>query len=64
MRASRWKKEMFETTDEQGRIRDAYLRYIEMEIPQVGPVRTFDSARPADVVTAELIACVEGVLNG
>ena len=55
---------MFETQDEQESIREAYLRYIEMGIPQVGPVRTFDSARPAEVVTAELIACVDGFLNG
>ena len=64
MRASRWKKEMFETKDEQGAIREAYLRYIEMRLPQVGRVETIDSSRPADVVTAELLACVDRFLNG
>ncbi|MFL5538863.1 MAG: dTMP kinase [Longimicrobiaceae bacterium] len=64
MRASRWKKEMFETPHEQESIRDAYLRYIAMDIPQVGNVKTIDASRPADVVFAEIVACVDDFLNG
>jgi dTMP kinase len=64
MRASRWKKDMFETQDEQGAIRDAYLRYIEMGVDQVGRVETIDSSRPAEVVFAELIRYVDDFLNG
>ena len=63
MRASRWKKDMFETQDEQGAIREAYLRYIEMGVDKVGDVRVIDSSRAADVVSAELIACVEDFLG-
>ncbi|MFL5386672.1 MAG: dTMP kinase [Longimicrobiaceae bacterium] len=64
MRASRWKKEMFETQDEQADIRDAYLRYIGMEIGQVGKVKVIDASRPADAVFAEIIGCVDEFLNG
>ena len=64
MRASRWKKDMFETQDEQGAIRAAYLRYIELGVDKVGEVRVIDSSRAADVVSAELIACVEDFLGG
>lgn len=64
MRASRWKKEMFETPHEQESIRDAYLRYIGMGIEQVGKVKTIDASRPADVVFAEIAACVDEYLNG
>jgi len=63
MRASRWKKDMFETQDEQGAIRAAYLRYIEMGVDKVGEVRVIDSSREADVVSTELIACVEDFLR-
>jgi dTMP kinase len=64
VRASRWKKDLLETQDEHRRIRESYLRCIEMRIPQVGEVRVIDASRPEDVVTAELIACVDGFLNG
>ena len=64
MRASRWKKEMFETQHEQESIREAYLRYIAMELPKVGRVETIDASRPADVVFAEIIDCIDGFLNG
>jgi len=64
MRASRWKKEMFETPHEQESIRDAYLRYIGMGIEQVGEVKTIDASRPADVVFADIVACLDAFLVG
>jgi dTMP kinase len=63
MRGSRWKKEIFETSEQQRSIRDSYLRCIESGVAQVGPVRTIDSARAADIVTDELIGCVEDFLR-
>jgi dTMP kinase len=63
MRASRWKKDMFETQDEQGAIREAYVRYIKMQIPQVGRVETIDSSRPADEVFADLVEHLKPILN-
>jgi dTMP kinase len=64
MRATRWKKDMFETQDEQGAIREAYLDYIKMQIPQVGRVETIDSSRPADEVFADLVEHLKPILNG
>jgi dTMP kinase len=64
MRGSRWKKDMFETQDEQGAIRDAYLRYIEMGVDQVGRVEVIDSSQPAEAVFAELTRYVDDFLDG
>jgi dTMP kinase len=63
MRATRWKKDMFETPDEQGAIRDAYLRYIEMRLPQVGRVETIDSSQPPDAVFAQMMTHVKEFLT-
>ena len=63
MRGARWKKELFETPAEQHSIRGAYLRYIEMELPQVGPVEVIDSSRPPAEVSSELIARVDSFLE-
>jgi len=62
MRGSRWKKELFETPEEQREIRAHYFRYIERSLPQVGPVEVIDSTRPVAEVTADLIARVDALL--
>ena len=63
MRGSRWKKELFETREEQHSIRDAYLRYIEMRLPQVGRVEVIDASRPPLEVSSDLIARVDSFLD-
>lgn len=62
MRGSRWKKELFETPEEQREIRAHYLRYIERDIAQVGPVEVIDSSRPPDEVSRDLIGRVDAFL--
>jgi len=64
MRGSRWKKEIFETPEQQRRIRSHYFRYIERNIAQVGPVEVIDASRPPDEVSADLIARVDAFLDG
>jgi dTMP kinase len=64
MRGSRWKKEIFETAEQQRRIRSHYFRYIERHIDQVGPVEVIDASRPPDEVSAELVARIDGFLDG
>lgn len=62
MRGSRWKKDLFETPEQQRRIRAHYFRYIERHIAQVGPVEVFDSSRPPGEVSADLVARVDAFL--
>ena len=62
MRGARWNKELFETPEEQRKIRAHYFRYLDREIPQVGPVEVIDSSRPPEEVTADLIGRVEAFL--
>jgi dTMP kinase len=64
MRATRWKKDMFETQDEQGAIRDAYMGCIEKKIPQIGKVKVIDSSRAANEVFADLIEHLKPILDG
>lgn len=63
MRGSRWKKEIFETVDQQDRIRDKYLHYIDMKLPQVGRVEVIDSSRPPHEVSSEVTALVDAFLD-
>jgi dTMP kinase len=63
MRGSRWKKELFETLEEQQRIRAHYFRYIERNIAQVGLVEIIDASRGAEEVSSDLIARVDSFLD-
>lgn len=63
MRGSRWKKDQFETPEQQESIRDHYLRYIERGIAQVGPVEVIDASRPPAEVSSDLIARVDAFLD-
>jgi dTMP kinase len=62
MRGSRWKKEIFETPEQQRRVRARYFELIQRDFPQRGRVEIIDSTRPAEEVTAELLALVDRFL--
>lgn len=65
MRGSRWKKDLFETPEQQESIRSRYLRLIGRDdLPQLGPVVTVDSSRPPAAVTAEIVRHVDAFLAG
>jgi dTMP kinase len=63
MRGSRWKKDLFETADQQRRIRDSYLHYIDLKLEQVGRVEVIDSSRPPHEVSSEVTARVDAFLD-
>jgi dTMP kinase len=63
MRASRWKRELFESSEEQHGIRDAYWRYIDMGLPQLGRIEVIESSRPSAEVSSDLIARVDSFLD-
>jgi len=56
MRGSRWKKEIFETPEQQRRVRSRYFELIGREFPQRGRVEVIDASRPAAEVSADLLA--------
>ncbi|HYH81440.1 MAG TPA: dTMP kinase [Longimicrobium sp.] len=60
MRGSRWKKEIFETLEQQRRIRSRYLELIRRYIPRVGRVEILDASRPAAEVSEDLLALLQG----
>jgi dTMP kinase len=62
MRGSRWKKDLFETDEQQRSIRARYLALIERRFPQCGHVEVVDSSRPAAEVTDDLVERVEAFL--
>jgi dTMP kinase len=64
MRGSRWKKEIFETPEQQRRIRARYFELIQRDFPQRGRVEVIDASRAAAEVTADLLALVDGFLDG
>ncbi|HET7234440.1 MAG TPA: dTMP kinase [Longimicrobium sp.] len=64
MRSSRWKKEIFETPEQQRRIRARYFDLIGREFPQKGPVEVLDASRPAAQVSEDLLALLGGFLTG
>lgn len=64
MRGSRWKKEIFETLEQQRRIRSRYLELIQRHIPKVGRVEIVDASRPAAKVSTDLLALVDSFLDG
>lgn len=63
MRGARWKKDVFETPEQQRSIRDLYLDVIGRGIPQIGPVVVVDASRPATEVSSELFAMVDTLLQ-
>lgn len=64
MRGSRWKKEIFETPEQQRRIRARYFELIQRDFPQRGRVEVINASRATEAVTADLLALVDGFLNG
>jgi dTMP kinase len=62
MRGSRWKKDIFETDEQQRSIRSRYLELIGRKLPCVGPVEVIDASRPPEVVSSQLIARVDTLL--
>ena len=62
MRGSRWKKDLFETQEQQRSIRARYLALIDRRFPQCGPIQVVDSSRPAAEVTDDLIDRIEAFL--
>jgi len=64
MRGSRWKKDLFETPEQQRRIRSRYFELIQRYIPKVGRVEVIDASRPAAEVSADLLALVDTFLDG
>jgi dTMP kinase len=63
MRGSRWKKEIFETPEQQRRVRDRYLELIERGFPQCGRVEVVDASRPPEVVSSDLLSRVDTFLD-
>lgn len=63
MRGSRWKRDVFETSEQQRRIRERYLEVLDAGIARVGRVERIDSSRPAAEVTAQVLALVDGFLG-
>jgi dTMP kinase len=63
MRGSRWKKEIFETLEQQRRIRSRYLELIQRHLPVVGRVEVLDASRPAAEVSTGLLALVDSFLD-
>ena len=63
MRGSRWKKEIFETPEQQRRVRSRYFELIQRYIPKVGRVEILDASRPAAEVSTDLLALVDTFLD-
>ncbi|HEU4562377.1 MAG TPA: dTMP kinase [Longimicrobium sp.] len=63
MRASRWKKEIFETPEQQRRVRSRYFELIQRYIPKVGRVEILDASRPPAEVSTDLLALVDTFLD-
>ena len=63
MRGSRWKKEIFETPEQQRRVRARYFELIQRDFPQRGHVEVIDASRPADEVSRDLLARVDTFLD-
>src|SRR5215218_1971089 len=63
MRSSRWKKEIFETPEQQRRIRSRYFELIQRYIPPVGRVEIVDSSRAAAEVSKDLLTLVDTFLD-
>jgi dTMP kinase len=63
MRGSRWKKDIFETPDQQRRIRARYLELIQRGIPRVGPVEIIDASRAPEEVSTDVLARVDSLLD-
>jgi dTMP kinase len=63
MRGSRWKRELFETRDQQLRVRSRYFELIQRDFPQRGRVEVIDASRSADEVSADLLALVDTFLD-
>lgn len=59
MRGSRWKKEIFETPEQQRRVRSRYFELLGREFPQRGRVEVIDASRPAAEVSADLVTLVD-----
>ena len=64
MRGSRWKKEIYETPEQQRRIRSRYFELIQRYIPRVGRVEILDASRPPAEVSADLLTIIGSVLDG
>jgi dTMP kinase len=63
MRGSRWKKEIFETPEQQRRVRSRYFDLIQRYIPRVGRVEILDASRPPAEVSTDLLALVDTFLD-
>jgi dTMP kinase len=63
MRGTRWKKDLFETPEQQRSIRARYFEYIQRYIPAVGRVEVIDASRPPAEVSLELIARLDAFLS-
>ena len=63
MRGSRWKREIFETREQQLRIRARYFDLIVKQLRPVGRVEVIDASRPPQEVSTDVLRLVDDFLD-
>jgi len=63
MRGARWKKDIFETPEQQRRVRARYFELIQRDFRQRGRVEIIDASRPAAEVSRDLAALLDDFLD-
>lgn len=63
MRGARWKKDIFETPEQQRRVRSRYFELIQRDFRQRGRVEIIDSSRPAAEVSRDVISMLDDFLD-